>query len=113
MLRAKLLKEEMEEVLVELSRLTHLQEASTELKIEWMRALLKELCDLRYVTDGLAVSLGLPMEEAYREVHKSNMSKLDANGNPIYREDGKVLKSSRYEPPDMDKFVPLYEEADD
>ena len=34
-------------------------------------------------------------------VHESNMSKLDENGKPIYREDGKILKSNRYHEPDL------------
>jgi len=34
-------------------------------------------------------------------VHKSNMSKLDDNGQPIYREDGKVLKGPNYKPPNL------------
>jgi predicted HAD superfamily Cof-like phosphohydrolase len=34
-------------------------------------------------------------------VHKSNMSKLDENGQPIYREDGKVLKGPNYKPPNL------------
>ena len=51
------------------------------------------IVDLRYVLMGLAVHMGLPMEEGERVVHASNMSKLDENGEPIFREDGKVLKS--------------------
>jgi hypothetical protein len=43
-------------------------------------------------------------EGAFKEVHRSNMSKLD-NGKPIYREDGKVLKGPNYSPPDLSPFV--------
>src|SRR5438128_5373002 len=43
---------------------------------ELYRRLLKELADLRYVVEGTAVALGLPIEDAYAEVHRSNMSKL-------------------------------------
>jgi len=39
--------------------------------------------------------------EAYRRVHKSNMSKLDDNKKPIRREDGKILKGPNYAPPDL------------
>ena len=35
------------------------------------------------------------------EVHRSNMSKLDEQGRPIYRADGKVLKSARFSEPDL------------
>ena len=40
-------------------------------------------------------------EEVDEYAHESNMSKLDENGKPIYREDGKILKSSRYHEPDL------------
>jgi predicted HAD superfamily Cof-like phosphohydrolase len=39
------------------------------------------------------------LEEAFNRVHQSNMSKLDEDGKPIYREDGKVAKGPNYEPP--------------
>lgn len=67
--------------------------------------LLKELADLRYVVEHCAVQFGLPIEEAYREVHRSNMSKLDNDGKPIYNEYGKVQKGPNYTPPDMGQFV--------
>ena len=41
------------------------------------------------------------LDEAIDRVHKSNMSKLDEDGNPIYREDGKVLKGPNYKPPNL------------
>ena len=39
--------------------------------------------------------------EVFEEIQRSNMSKLDKDGNPIYREDGKVLKSDQYFKPDL------------
>jgi predicted HAD superfamily Cof-like phosphohydrolase len=66
---------------------------------------LKELADLQYVVSGTAVALGLPLQQAFIRVHKSNMSKLDENGKPIYREDGKVLKSENYAPPTLIDLV--------
>ena len=45
------------------------------------------------------------LEQALRRVHKSNMSKLDDDGKPIYREDGKVLKGPNYQPPDLSDLV--------
>jgi predicted HAD superfamily Cof-like phosphohydrolase len=59
------------------------------------------LADIVYVAYGAAVTYGIDLDAALREVHRSNMSKLDDRGRPIYREDGKVLKSSRYTPPDI------------
>ena len=61
--------------------------------------LLKELADLVYVTNGYAAAFGWDLDEAVRRVHASNMSKLNPQGNPVFREDGKVLKSENYEAP--------------
>ncbi len=44
-------------------------------------------------------------EDAFNEVHNSNMSKLDDDGNPIFREDGKVLKSDQYFKPNLKQFI--------
>jgi predicted HAD superfamily Cof-like phosphohydrolase len=43
--------------------------------------------------------------EVFQEIQRSNMSKLDVNGKPIYREDGKVLKSELYFRPDIRKIL--------
>lgn len=59
------------------------------------------ICDLLYVTYGAAVALGIDVEPFFNEVHRSNMSKLDKHGRPIYRADGKVIKSSDWSPPDI------------
>ena len=68
-------------------------------------ALLKELCDLQYVLSGFAVTFGLPLDEAFKRVHESNMSKLGPDGKPFYREDGKVLKGPNYKKPDLSDLV--------
>lgn len=57
------------------------------------------LADLAYVVYGTAVSLGIDLDAVFREVHRSNMTKLGEDGKPIYREDGKVLKGPNFEPP--------------
>jgi len=62
---------------------------------------LKELADLVYVCYQYAENQGWFLDEALDRVHKSNMSKLDEDGKPIYREDGKVLKGPNYKPPDL------------
>ena len=62
---------------------------------------LKELCDLVYVCYQFAANKGWDLDEAMDRVHKSNMSKLDENGQPIYRQDGKVLKGPNYKPPNL------------
>lgn len=66
---------------------------------------LKELADLVYVCYQYAANLGWDLDEALDRVHQSNMSKLDDNGNPIYREDGKVLKGPNYQPPNLNDLV--------
>ena len=68
--------------------------------------LLKELCDLVFVCYQFAATYNLDLDEALRRVFESNMSKLDESGKPIYREDGKVLKSPNYKAPDLSQLFP-------
>lgn len=72
--------------------------------------ILDALTDLQYVLDGTYIVFGLAdlKDAAFNEVHASNMSKLGADGKPIYREDGKVLKGENYRPPNLYQFfVPI------
>jgi len=62
---------------------------------------LKELADLVYVCYQYAENMNWFLDEALNRVHESNMSKLDEDGKPIYREDGKVLKGPNYKLPDL------------
>ena len=71
------------------------------------------LGDKLYILCGTIIAHGLQDKIAYvfNEIHKSNMSKLDDSGKPIYREDGKIMKSNNYFLPDiatilMDKKEP-------
>jgi predicted HAD superfamily Cof-like phosphohydrolase len=66
------------------------------------------LADILYVTAQQAATLGLPVDALLREVQRSNMSKLGADGLPIYREDGKVLKGPNFSPPDIAKVLRCY-----
>ena len=59
------------------------------------------LADLVYVIYGMALETGIDLAAVLAEVQRSNMSKLGADGRPIYREDGKVLKGSGYFAPDV------------
>lgn len=61
------------------------------------------LGDQLYILCGTILRHGLQdkIAEVFQEIQRSNMSKLDADGKPIYREDGKVLKSDRYFRPDI------------
>ena len=66
---------------------------------------LKELADLVYVCYQYAENQNWDLDEASDRVHKSNMSKLDEDGNPIFRKDGKVLKGPNYAPPNLEDLV--------
>ena len=61
------------------------------------------LGDILYILCGTMLKHGLEnkMDEVFREIQRSNMSKLDADGRPLYREDGKVMKSNLYFKPDI------------
>ena len=65
------------------------------------------LGDQLYILCGTILKHGMQdkIVEVFKEIQRSNMSKLDANGNPIYREDGKVLKSELYFKPNIKKIL--------
>ena len=65
------------------------------------------LADIVYIAFGTALAYGFSLDAVLAEVHRSNMSKLDANGKPIYRADGKVLKGAGYFPPNIPKVLGL------
>ena len=68
---------------------------------------LKELSDVVFVCYQFAAAYGLDLDTAMQRVFESNMSKLDDDGNPIYRDDGKVLKGPNYKKPELGDLVPL------
>ena len=61
------------------------------------------LGDILYILCGTILEHGMQykIEEVFEEIQRSNMSKLGADGKPIYREDGKVLKGPNYFKPDI------------
>ena len=59
------------------------------------------LADIIYIACGTAVAYGIPLDDVFAEVHRSNMAKLGPDGKPIYRDDGKVLKPADWSPPDV------------
>ena len=65
------------------------------------------LTDMLYVLLGTFITHGLQdiAEELFAEVHRSNMSKLDEQGKPIFRQDGKVLKSDQFSDPDLRSII--------
>ena len=95
-LRHRLMKEENDEYLeaCEKGNLTEIADA---------------LGDQLYILCGSLLRHGLQhkIEDVFLEIQKSNMSKLDANGKPIFREDGKVMKSELYFRPDIAKILDI------
>jgi len=65
------------------------------------------LGDQLYILCGTILKHGMQdlIVEVFEEIHRSNMSKLDANGKPIYREDGKVLKGENYFKPNIKSII--------
>ena len=64
------------------------------------------LGDMLYILCGTIIEHGMQdiIEPVFDEIQKSNMSKLGEDGNPIFREDGKVMKGPNYFKPDFKKF---------
>ena len=65
------------------------------------------LGDMMYILCGTILSHGLQdrIEDIFEEIQRSNMSKLDSEGNPIYREDGKIMKGPNYFKPDIQRYL--------
>ena len=94
-LRAGLINEEAQEAFLEMINPSSGEALDPE-QVD-KRALTKELSDVLYVTVGTAVAWGLPLEEVFKRVHDSNMTKDGGT-----RSDGKILKGPSYVPPNLD-----------
>lgn len=106
-LRKVLIDEEVKEFFDELDIVIKKLEEGEKVSKENYIELLKEMADVQVVLSGTAVSVKQlrNFHEAFIRVHESNMSKLDENGKPIYREDGKVLKGPNYKKPNLDDLL--------
>ena len=86
-----------------------IKEEFNELKLAMKTKNLKEiadaLTDILYVTYGAGHAFGINLDKCFNEVQKSNMSKLGADGKPIYNENGKVMKGPKYFKPDLKQFL--------
>ena len=91
-LRVDLIKEELEELTEAMNNKDLLEVADA-------------LTDILYVTYGAGHAFGIDLDKCFNEVQNSNMSKLDANGKPIYNDSGKVMKGPNYFKPDLSKFL--------
>lgn len=61
--------------------------------------------DLLYVVYGGGYEMGIDLDACFAEVHRSNMTKLGADGKPVKREDGKILKGPNYERPNLAPLI--------
>ena len=106
-LRKTLITEEVKEFFEELDLVIKKLEAGEKIDKEIYKNLLKEMADVQVVLSGTAVSIKQlrNFHEAFIRIHESNMSKLGEDGNPIYREDGKVLKGPNYKKPNLDDLI--------
>ena len=68
---------------------------------------LKEASDIVFVIYQFCAAYGLDIDTAMQRVFESNMSKLDDDGKPQYRSDGKVLKGPNYKKPELYDLVQL------
>ena len=91
-LRYELIKEELEEF-------------NQAIKDKDIKEIADALTDILYVTYGAGHAFGIDLDKCFNEVQKSNMSKLDSDGKPIYHESGKVKKGPNYFKPDLNKFL--------
>lgn len=81
-----------------------------------LTGVLDAICDMQYILLGTVIAHGLEdvFVDAFNEVHRSNMSKLDSDGRPVIngkqvfdvlKPMGKILKSSLYSPPNLSQFL--------
>ena len=91
-LRYELIREELEELKVAMENKDLLEVADA-------------LTDILYVTYGAGHAFGIDLDKCFEEVQNSNMSKLGADGKPIYNNSGKVMKGPKYFKPDLTKFL--------
>lgn len=68
-------------------------------------AIADALTDIHYITAGTEISYGLPGAKIFEHIHNNNMSKLGADGKPVYRADGKILKPDGWIAPSIEQFV--------
>jgi len=94
---------------VQMLRLSLILEEYTELEDAvaegHMEGIADALTDILYVTYGAGHAFGIDLDKCFEEVQRSNMSKLGADGKPIYRDDGKIMKGGNYSEPDLKKVL--------
>ena len=82
-----------------------LNELQNAIKTKDLKEIADALTDILYVTYGAGHAYGIDLDKCFKEVQKSNMSKLGEDGKPIYNEKGKVMKGSKYFEPNLRQFI--------
>ncbi len=82
-----------------------LDELSVAIKDEDIVEVADALTDLLYVVYGAGHSFGIDLDKCFAEVQRSNLSKLNIDGKPIYNENGKVMKGPNYSKPNLKQFI--------
>ena len=82
-----------------------LSELQNAIKTKDLKEIADALTDILYVTYGAGHAYGIDLDKCFKEVQKSNMSKLGKDGKPIYNEKGKVMKGSKYFEPNLRQFI--------
>ena len=82
-----------------------LNELQNAIKTKNLKEIADALTDILYVTYGAGHAYGIDLDKCFKEVQKSNMSKLGEDGKPIYNEKGKVMKGSKYFEPNLRQFI--------
>jgi len=82
-----------------------LNELHNAIETKNLKEIADALTDILYVTYGAGHAYGIDLDKCFKEVQKSNMSKLGEDGKPIYNEKGKVMKGSKYLEPNLKQFI--------
>lgn len=90
-------------------RLKLIEEEHEELYGAWYEqdflGMVDALADLVYVCYGMAIEMGVDLDDVIDEVHRANMRKLGPDGKPMYREDGKITKPEGWVGPDIEGVI--------
>ena len=82
-----------------------LNELEQAMKTKNLKEIADALTDILYVTYGAGCAYGIDLDKCFKEVQRANMSKLGADGKPIFNEKGKVMKGPNYSEPNLKQFV--------
>jgi len=82
-----------------------LNELEQAMKAKDLKEVADALTDILYVTYGAGCAYGIDLDKCFKEVQRANMSKLGADGKPIFNDKGKVMKGPNYLAPNLKRFV--------